>query len=168
MIDLDKEINQIMRVDLNNNTANSELLGKQYEKLIEYISKSNESRASLNNFHNSIAAAVIGMVTFMYNFQIEARNKYFMIMVVCIAGLILCFTWSQELRRFYKSAQVLDVVVAKMESGLPSNPFESRTKLLGLLNAPSKTEKQELVLPWALSLVYSAMGLFMLYLIVIS
>jgi hypothetical protein len=166
MLQIEKALDKYLKINVKD-SADRDMLEKQYEKVIELINKSNDSRASLNSFHQTVSAAVVGIISGIYNFDLPAQNKYFVVAAVSALGLALCYIWGGELRRYYRSAQIMDLIAARIEAHLPVNPLDTRIKILSSLNAPARTEKQEQFIPLALSMVYSAVILVMVYLAVV-
>ncbi|MDF2965272.1 MAG: hypothetical protein K0Q51_660 [Rickettsiaceae bacterium] len=164
MLHIEKALDKYLKINIEDK-SDKELLEKQYEKLLDFITKANESRASLNNFHQTVAAAVVGIISGIYNFKLPDKNKYAVIALIASVGLALCYTWSGELKRFYRSAQILDAIAARIEGFLPVNPLDTRLKLLATLNAPARTEKQEQMIPMTFSFVYLTVIFIMGYLI---
>jgi hypothetical protein len=166
MLNIEKILDKYLKIKLEDK-SDREMLGKQYDKVIELINKSNDSRASLNSFHQTVSAAVVGIISGIYNFDLPAQNKYFILAAISSLGLALCYIWGGELRRYYRSAQIMDLIAARIEAHLPVNPLDTRIKLLASLNAPARTEKQEQFIPLALSFVYGAVICVMVYLAVV-
>lgn len=140
---------------------------RQYEIFVGTSQALESRRQTANTFFQSINVALFGASGFLA-FQLPSASVgAWAILVVALAGVVLCYAWRRMLRSFGQLNAGKFEVIAALEQRLGARIFETEWKVLGQGRDPKKyvpfTKTEALFL-----LVFAALHIAMSGIVILS
>lgn len=143
---------------------NSHLL-EQYKIYTEMTDRISARRQSANNFFLSINTALLAFLGI-----VQHQNKGFSkpwILVVCVAGMLLCYSWYRLIRSYKDINNAKFNIIHKIEVRLPAAPYGAEWTSVGKGQDPKlylPFTNVELYIPWIFLGLYAVLLLFTIFL----
>ena len=133
---------------------NSVVLVQQYRSVMAMIQQNYARRTATNRFYTSIGSGLLVFLTYVTNPSVDVEVKTLALTMVAVLGLILCLSWSLQIRTLRDLIEIQIKLTHEMERDLPFNFFGRQEELL---NKPSLWPKHgaiEQALPFVVAIPY--------------
>lgn len=139
----------------------SAALLRQYEIFVGTSQALESRRQTANTFFQSVNVAMFGASGFLA-FQLpDSSVGSWAIIVVALAGLVMCYAWRRMIRSFGQLNAGKFEVITALERRLGTPVFETEWKVLGEGKDPGKYvpfTKTEAIFPWVFSVLHLGMS----------
>lgn len=140
--------------------VNSQLLLDQYRIYVEHITNFANRRDSMNQFYLSIISAIFGVLMLLFQQNaIKTELEYSIFALMSIFGIILCFTWNQNIKAYRNLSKIKLELINKLEEKLPFQFFGQEKEIINKSKNKGLTQ-WEVKIPVTIGLIFALITVY--------